>query len=124
MLTSNPEVANTNWQFLIEEIGRILGQDADKLERNIAYYEKLRESPTTDIKKLENIYERLIRERDRFFYFSEIYFRLQNPDMVTMMTGIENVFKKQEKLTGKQVQDYVLYFRKCQENKQVYYMPL
>jgi len=124
MITSNPDIAALPWQVLSDEIARILSKDADTLENNINYYQKLRKTPGTDPQKLHNIYNKLIREQTRFFYFSEIYFRLQNPNLVNMMNGIEQVFSKQKEINGKEDDDFVIYFRKCQESSQVYYMPL
>jgi len=124
MIKLNPEISAMPWQKLIEEIAVILNNDADTLERNINYYQRIREIPETDPKKLQNLYNRLIREQNRFYYFTEIYFRLQNPSLVNMMNGIEEVFRKQKDINGKDDDDFVIYFRKYQENSQVYYMPL
>lgn len=124
MIRLNPEIAAMPWQKLIEEIAVILNDDADTLERNINYYQRIREIPETDPKKLQNLYNKLIRERNRFYYFTEIYFRLQNPNLVNMMNGIEQVFSKQKAVNGKEDEDFVIYFRKFQDNSQVYYMPL
>lgn len=120
----NPEIAALPWQILIDEIAKILNNDADTLERNINYYQKIREIPSTDSRKLENLYNKLIREQSRFYYFTEIFFRLQNPSLVNMMNGIEEVFRKQKAINGKDDDDFVIYYRKYQENSQVYYMPL
>lgn len=124
MIRSNPEIAALQWQVIVDELAKILDADADTLERNIEYYQRIREVPNTDPKKLHNIYNKLIREQNRFFYFTEVYFRLQNPSLVNMMNGIEQVFKKQKALTGKDDEDFVIYFRKCEQNSQVFYMPL
>lgn len=124
MINLDPQIASKPWQELIEEITRILDQDSQNLENNINYYQKIHRNPDTDIQKLENVYNKLMRDRNRFYYFSEILFRLQNPDLVNMMTGIENVFNKQMTLHGKRDEDFVIYFRKYQESSQVYYMPI
>ena len=124
MIRINPEVAALPWQHLIEEIATILNQDSDTLEKNIEYYQSLRVNPVSDPKKLHNIYNKLIRDQQRFYYFTEIYFRLQNISLVNMMNGIEEVFKQQEQLTGRQDKDFVIYFRKFEDKSQVYYMPL
>src|SRR5690554_3234167 len=118
MIRMNPEIAALPWQILIDEIAKILNNDADTLERNINYYQKIREIPSTDSKKLENLYNKLIREQNRFYYFTEIYFRLQNPNLVNMMNGIEEVFRKQKAVNGKDDDDFVIYYRKYQENSQ------
>lgn len=124
MIRLNPEIAALPWQNLIEEIAVILNNDADTLERNINYYQRIREIPETDPKKLQNLYNKLIREQNRFYYFTEIYFRLQNHNLVNMMNGIEEVFNKQRAINGRDDDDFVIYFRKFQDNSQVYYMPL
>src|SRR5690554_2976388 len=123
MIRLNPEIAALPWQKLIEEIAVILNNDADTLERNINYYQRIREIPETDPLKLQNLYNKLIREQNRFYYFTEIYFRLQNPNLVNMMNGIEQVFNKQRAINGRDDDDFVIYFRKFQDNSQVYYMP-
>lgn len=124
MIRLNPEIAALQWQNLIEEIAVILNNDADTLERNINYYQRIREIPETDPLKLQNLYNKLIREQNRFYYFTEIYFRLQNPNLVNMMNGIEEVFYKQKAINGKDDDDFVIYFRKYLDSSQVYYMPL
>lgn len=124
MIRPNPAVTALPWQKLIEEIGHILYRDSNTLERNIDYYQKTHKNPETDSRKLHNMYNKLQKEIDRFHYYTEIYFRLQNPNLVNMMNGIEEVFEKQERINGHMDSDFVIYYRKLDAQTQVYYMPL
>lgn len=124
MIRPNPAVTALPWQKLIEEIGHILYRDSNTLERNMDYYQKIHKNPETDSRKLHNMYNKLQREIDRFHYYTEIYFRLQNPNLVNMMNGIEEVFEKQERINGHMDSDFVIYYRKLDAQTQVYYMPL
>lgn len=124
MIRPNPAVTALPWQKLIEEIGHILYRDSNTLERNMDYYQKIHKNPETDSRKLHNMYNKLQREIDRFHYYTEIYFRLQNPNLVNMMNGIEEVFEKQERINGHLDNDFVIYYRKLDAQTQVYYMPL
>lgn len=124
MIRPDPAITALPWQKLIEEIGHILYKDSNTLERNINYYLKIHKLPETDPVKLQNLYNKLQREKNRFHYYTEMYFRLQNPNLVNMMNGIEEVFEKQERINGHLENDFVIYYRKFEELTQVYYMPL
>ncbi|HCN83666.1 MAG TPA: hypothetical protein DIT07_08600 [Sphingobacteriaceae bacterium] len=124
MITHNSDIANKDWLSLVSILSGFLDRDETNLGNNLAYYMKLRDNPDADQKKIQNAYDKLEYEQRRFQCFNEIFFRLNDPDIQFLLAGIEEIWHQQRNINPVLPEDYVVYYRKYQDNRKVYYLPL